>query len=198
MFAVTGIRTTIVGELSQITGETAVAIENVKVWPGPHVEPFKIPEDADRFVLAAGLLPGKRIDQISQNEALECCGVNLIQPIRLCELILERRPAARICVIGSWSTQGGSFDKLYAATKGGLHQYVQTRAVKSSQQLVAVAPTIIIDSGMTRRRPDFEGLEERRKTVRAIDVARVIFETLWSPHIRFQNSVLPVTLRRHP
>lgn len=200
MFGVTGKQTTIVSELEKLTGEVAIRI-SAPTWPGPLIEPFVIPA-CNRFVLAAGILLGKPIDKVSQNEALECCAVNLVTVIRLCEEILNSNPRARICVIGSASASLGSFDKLYAATKAGVAQYCQMRELGEQQQLVCIEPTIIIDSGMTRRRPDFEGLETRRFTVRAIDVARMVHAALWfaAPYhtAKRESRVIPVLERKPP
>lgn len=197
MFAVTGKRTTIVQELEKLTGEEAARIDYGQLVAG---EALGLNRDCTRVVLAAGVLWGKELGDMTDAQALECAHVNLVMPLRICEYFLKREPLIRICIVGSYSANAGSFDRIYAATKGGVAQYVHTRTLAPGQILCAVAPTIIIDSGMTRRRPDFQGLEERRNTVRALDVAAVIRVLLWETEpetFRRRERVVPIT-KRHP
>lgn len=178
VIAVTGYRTTIAKALGEFD-----RIEKI--------EPDRLPVGISKFVLAAGVLHGKRVLDLSAVEAYETVQANMISPIKLCERILAEIPTARICVVGSCSGIRGSFDELYAASKAGLHQYVRTRKVSDQQQLVAVAPIIIADSGMTRRRSDYPQVLEKRETVTAKDVASVIYGLLTMlPAV--SNQVIPV------
>lgn len=178
VIGVTGRRTTIVEALSQFD-----QIERI--------EPNGLPRGVDKFVLAAGVLIGKRLLDLSPVDAYETVQANMVSPMRLCEQILATIPTARICVVGSCSGIKGSFDELYAASKAGLHQYVKTRKVGEHQQLVAVAPIIIADSGMTRRRSDYPEVLEKRETVTAKEVAAVIYGLLTMlPAI--SNQVIPI------
>lgn len=165
MIAVTGRRTTIVRELELFE-------------PIERIEGSRLPAGVDKFVLAAGVLVGKRITELSPIEAYDTVYVNLISAMRLCERILDSVPTARICVIGSCSGIKGSYDTLYAAAKAGLHHYVKTRKVTERQQLVAVAPCIIADSGMTRRRGDYPQVLDEKPTVTAKEVANVVYGLL--------------------
>lgn len=151
---------------------------------------------ADRYVLAAGVLYSKRIVEQTREEIETCLRVNLTDTMRLCESILEGNPAARICVIGSESGYRGSYDQTYAAAKAGLHQYVETRKVGKRQQLVAVAPHIIADSGMTRRRVDYEECMRRAEEtprgryITAIEVARMVHFLLYVDQGFTNNTVV--------
>lgn len=177
MIAVTGRRTTIVREL-----ELYEPIETIE----SHYLPT-----ADKFVLAAGVLVGKQIQDMTPVEAYDTVNVNLIMAMQTCERILSLVPNARICVIGSCSGIKGSYDQLYGAAKAGLHHYVRTRKVKETQQLVAVSPCIISDSGMTERRSDYPRVLQERETVTAKQVADVVYGLLtMSPAI--SNEVVPV------
>lgn len=194
MFAVTGKRTTIVRALEELTGEQAHKLDTKEMTQ------FGMVIDVRRFVLAGGVLGGSSWLEHGELSA----SVNLLQPIQICEQILAVVPDARICVVGSQSATLGSFDRFYAAGKAGLEAYVRTREVGSGQLLCAVSPTIIADSGMTIRRADYPRVLEQRHTVRAVDVARAIFELLWTPvpleSVRRvnQNRVVPVTTRLPP
>lgn len=173
MFAVTGKRTTIVQELERLTGEPAQRIHPTGDGSLPDIP------HASRYVLAAGVLRGLPMVHYSEGATIECLRVNLVNVLRICEAILETNRPVRICVVGSESAEHGSFDRLYAAAKAGVHAYVRTRAVAPCQQLVCVSPTIIEDSGMTERRHDYPEILNQRPTVRALDVARCIYELLW-------------------
>lgn len=175
VIAVTGRRTTIVKEL-----EAYEPIERIEA---------DLPL-TNKFVLAAGVLVGKPIADMSTLEAYDTVYVNLISTMRLCEHILQI-PNARICVIGSFSGIKGSYDELYGASKAGIHHYIKTRKVLDTQQLIGVAPTIISDSGMTERRGDYPEVLEKRKTVTAKEVADVVYGLLtMSPPL--SNEVVPI------
>lgn len=178
-WAVTGARSKIIAELADITGEQMVRIDMDLADPGAPL-PLGYP-DTRYFVLAAGVLHGKRILQLTGREIIECLAVNTVNVIRLCEDILARVDDAAICVVGSESGWKGSYDQLYAASKAAVHAYVKTRRVQGRhQQLVGIAPPIIIDAGMTTRRPDFEQIKAgARKTVTSLQVAERIHDLFY-------------------
>jgi NAD(P)-dependent dehydrogenase (short-subunit alcohol dehydrogenase family) len=150
MLAVTGLRSKIIAELQRLVPEeTIVRIEGE-------------PPQAERYVLAAGLLRPKRLHQQSLAEIGEGLDVNLVRPMEICDNVLARNENARICVIGSESGFAWSYDGVYAASKAALHRYVETKKLKPNQQLVCVAPSIIGDAGMTLARADTKNLEKRR------------------------------------
>jgi NAD(P)-dependent dehydrogenase (short-subunit alcohol dehydrogenase family) len=188
VIAVTGRNTTIVQALADVVSEDIVRIDGD--WSAFDAE-FSVPE-AGRYVLAAGVLTGKRIQEQSADDILRCIAVNLVNVIRLCEHILDTNPKARICIVGSESGFRGSFDQTYGVSKAAVHAYVQSRKVKPGQQLVAVAPHVILDSGMTRARHDYEALvaDAGRKFVTPRAVAEAIHFLLWSEGPWINNSVL--------
>jgi short-subunit dehydrogenase len=179
LLAVTGLSTSIIRELARLTDEPISRIEGDHAWFDTG---FHIPE-AERFVLAAGLLVGKPIAQQSALEIENTLTVNLVSPMRICEKILGTNDRARICVIGSESGIFGSYDETYAAAKAGLHNYIQSRRILPSQQLVCVAPPIISDAGMTIRRDDYPEILTKRRTVTSQQVAIVIRQLLYGPPV---------------
>jgi short-subunit dehydrogenase len=184
MLAVTGYNTTIIKALAVLAGEQVTRIES----------DVDVPIVGARYVLAAGVLIGKHPAEQTIGELMESAWVNLMRPIRLCERILVTTSDARICVVGSHSAIAGSFDRAYAASKAGLHQYVLTRGTGSTQQLFCVAPTIISDSGMTARRHDYPAVLKKRRTVTAEQVALAIYRHLYDPNPNpLTNAVVPVT-----
>ena len=174
MLAVTGIRSRIVEELRPLLpeGEEVVRIDDK-------------PPICNRYLLCAGLLRPKRIEEQTELELIESIKVNLLRPVLLCEDIFDRNDNARVCIVGSESGFSWSYDGAYAAAKAALHRYVETKRLRPNQQLVCVAPSIISDAQMTLARKDLENLENRRENhpkkrfLKAIEVARLIHFLLY-------------------
>lgn len=172
--AVTGYRSRIVQELITLLpdGEDVLRIDGE-------------PPTCERYFLCAGVLRPKRITEQTADEIAETIRVNCTLPIQLCDRVLERNDRARIVVMGSESGFAWSYDGAYAAAKAGLHRYVKTKQLRPGQQLVAVAPSIIADTGMTEARDDAENLECRRgahpkqRFLRAVEVARLVLFLLY-------------------
>ena len=109
--------------------------------------------DAERYLFCTGLIHQKRASHQTDDEIRDTFDVNFISVIRECERLIDNNPAARICVVGSESGFKGSFDAVYAAAKTGLHSYVETKRLKyPDQQLVCVAPTCVLNTGMNLQR----------------------------------------------
>lgn len=184
MIAVTGRSTTIVAELERLSGEEIVRIEGDWKWAGFE---FELP-DTDRFVFAAGHLVGKKLSEQSGIEQMQTFNINTLNPMVLCERALQR-PKARIVIIGSMSGINGSFDMCYAVSKAAIHCYADMRNIGPDQSLNVIAPTIIADSGMTRRRPDYEKVLKERRTVTARHVASKVLDAL---NGKIHHRVLPL------
>lgn len=141
---VTGIRTTIVQNLIKLLPPNSGA-----VW-FDHDTP--IVGDSHRYLFAAGVLYNKPLREQTGDEIAESMFVNMVNVIAACEYLLEADPQARICIMGSKAGEAGSFDQTYAAAKAGIHNYIRSARIRGEQQIVGIAPTIIMDSGMTHRR----------------------------------------------
>jgi NAD(P)-dependent dehydrogenase (short-subunit alcohol dehydrogenase family) len=146
--------------------QSAIAREFCRLLPAG-CEPWcdrltEMPESLDRYLICTGYLAGKAVSCISREEADLTFWRNFVEPARFCDRVFLQNPKARICLIGSESGYSGSFDMSYAAAKAGLHLYVETKRLEHpDQQLVAIAPTVIWDSGMTERRTDLEAVKRR-------------------------------------
>jgi NAD(P)-dependent dehydrogenase (short-subunit alcohol dehydrogenase family) len=189
---VTGLSTTIVQQLEEIADEKASRIDcDLAAFGCSFGFPPGDPKH-HRYVLAAGYLPGKSIEDATAEQLQAAWLINFVNTARLVNAITARDPFARICVVGSMSAVLGSYDEAYAASKRALHDWCERRPAKPGQQLVVVAPPIIIDSGMTRARPDFAAVRQTRVWVTAADVARVIHGLLWSAQHRSGTGVYRV------
>lgn len=155
MIAIRGYGSRIAQELA------AILPANEKVTPVPREGHDGV---AERHLFCQGVLRNKTINDQTPDEIASSWTINATRTIDQCERILSRNDRARICIIGSESAFAGSYDVVYAAAKAGVHQYVETRRLRTPmQQLVCVSPGIVADAGMTLRREDKERLEAREK-----------------------------------
>lgn len=178
MIVITGWRTTIAQEVRM----------GLQPWQGPAVQGKPLapgfPLNASHYLFCQGLLRAKPQSEQTTAEIEESWLVNFLSIRDLCDQIFEIGNA-RICVIGSESAFRGSYDDVYAAAKRELHNYVSTKRLKGSQQLVAVSPWIISDAGMTTRRLDRQNLElkrqehPKRRFLTANEVARTAMTLLF-------------------
>lgn len=156
------------------------------------------PLEFDRYLICTGFLAGKALGCLTVEESDLTWRRNFMEPARFCERVFAANPDARVCLIGSRSGLKGSFDMAYAGAKAALHLYVETKKLGPQQQLVALAPTVIWDSGMTQRRNDLAELKARGEaTVRgrwlnAADVAAEAFRALCGPTPFPSNTVVHI------
>lgn len=132
-----------------------------------------MPDDGERYFFCQGVL--------LSDAAFD---VNAWQVIRECDRLLELNPKARICVMGSESAFTWSHDSEYAAAKAALHRYVETKKLLyPEQQLVCVAPSIVVGTNMTNSRNE-QGIAAMRvrqdrhpkgRWLEPIEVARMVF-----------------------
>lgn len=182
MFAVTGRSTSIVARLEERRGR-AVRINADLDVAGCSFDLPRPESVAHRYLLAAGYLAGKSLEDITAAELSATWLVNFVNTVRLATEIMRRDVLARICIIGSQSAVGGSYDAAYAGAKAALHQWATTVEVGPGRGLAVVAPPIIWDSGMTARRDDLGRIVHTRPWVWASDVADVVEGLLWSPGV---------------
>lgn len=139
--------------------------------------------DGERYLFCQGRIIQARIGDQDQGTIEETFWINTGSVIRECDRLIETNPNARICVMGSESAFKWSYDGAYAAAKAGLHRYVETKRLRyPGQQLVCVAPTCIVGSGMNQRRnPDGVAALVKRlnshpkgRWLQPLEVARVI------------------------
>lgn len=202
--AVTGARTSIVeGLLALVPAEPTVTIgrrddDTIQIDLAADFDVTAVPVDVERYVLAAGILYPKPLWQQDFAETARSLAVNLTSVIRICEHVLTNNPRARIAIVSSESSRG-SYDTTYFLSKVALDAYVERRRLSApEQQLVAVSPTIVMDSGMTQRRDDLDAVAERaRKTpkgrfLRAGEVSRLLHYVLYEDDGTLTNTVIHV------
>lgn len=146
----------------------------------PRDEPMP---EGERYLFCAGLQIQKPASDLSAAEIKDLFRVNCDDVVRDCDRLLAGNPRARICVVGSEAAYTGSFNAAYAKAKAALHHYVEhKRLVHPRQQIVCVAPTMVVGTGMHQRRnPAGVAAAERRRLehpkrrwLQPIEVARMI------------------------
>lgn len=153
-YGITGFRSSIAQNFIELTDNTGVMVYQQSVEY--HRDADALPLNLDRYLLCAGVLHGKTMTDMTEQQMWESMRVNYLETVSLCDSIFDANVNARVCIIGSMSGFNGSFDMAYAGAKAAMHMYVETKKLEyAGQHLVAVSPTIIADSGMTKRRNDY-------------------------------------------
>lgn len=194
MILCTGISTTIVQAVKDLKGDEQILRIRKR---SDEVYDFRhCPPDV-RIILAGGYLAGKSDAEHTAESIAMTIEANYIEPMQIIDQALAELPAVRICAIGSQSAAAGSYDTQYAFAKARLHRFVTRRPGVYPQQVVCVAPPIIADSGMTRRRHDYPRVLNERAHCTAADVAKMIVNLLWGSEPKL-NETTGICLPVHP
>lgn len=158
-----------------------------------------IPLDCERYIITLGYLIPKKITEQTNEESLNSMAINLLFPVRLIEKILEVNKKARIVILGSESGFKGSFDTSYFIAKAGLSSYIREKHIKyPKQQLVMVAPSVILDTKMTQERDDLELVIQRAKDLpkqrylMSKEVAEAIYFLLYVDKGYINNEIINI------
>ena len=133
------------------------------------------------------------------NEILNQINVNLLSVIEICEIALNHNPNVKILIMGSESGLKGSFDLVYALTKSSIHKYVEERKIlKKKQQLICLAPSTIMDAGITLRRRDHYNVlksinkNPKKRGLKSKEVSKIIFTLMFKLTDYITNTVIHV------
>jgi 3-oxoacyl-[acyl-carrier protein] reductase len=105
----------------------------------------------DVVVIVVGLLPGKPLDQYDLNSIDAVMRANFSGPACLIsKLSPHLRAGSCVVMFSSVSGERGSYDPIYAASKGAIVSLVKSLAtwLAPRTRFVAVAPALVEDSGM--------------------------------------------------
>ena len=182
-----------------VIADALAKIENPDAWPRggegdpdgqdyievEHLRRGKLPPPGDnnhRLLICQGLQVQKKVFDQTTAEMSDALAVNMQEVIQLCDYQLGLDARARICVIGSEAAYTGSHNMAYSASKAAIHHYVEYRRVSKQQQLVCIAPTMIVPSGMHDRR-NADGItasidrmqkHPKKRWLKPIEVARMV------------------------
>lgn len=122
-------------------------------------------EKANYLFLNHGVLIGKKLNQMTQQEIQETLTCNMISYLTLMES-LPMINNLRTVVMSSISSKLGSFATLYAASKTGVDLAVKSIAptLPTTSRLNAVSPGIISDTKMTQARTDLHIIEQKTQS----------------------------------
>jgi 3-oxoacyl-[acyl-carrier protein] reductase len=151
----------------------------------------------DAVVVLAGAILGTNLEATTDEAMDRLVASNLTGPARLLrDLLPVLNRGARVLLLSSIAGERGSFDPLYAATKGALIPFAKSLATWAGDRLTVtvVAPGGIEDSAMVRGMGDARAQHHRQATptgelLGKADLARILVD-LAHPHWRHANGAV--------
>jgi 3-oxoacyl-[acyl-carrier protein] reductase len=148
----------------------------------------------DAVIFLAGILPGKNLAGYEFAEIDNVMSINFSGQAKLLQCLLPLLDVrSSVLMLSSISAQRGSFDPIYAASKGALISFVKSLAVQlpNSFRINAIAPGLILDSTMfldmaEERRNHHLAQIPSKKLLSREDLAGVVFD-LCQPHWAHMN-----------
>jgi 3-oxoacyl-[acyl-carrier protein] reductase len=151
----------------------------------------------DVVVFLAGAILGRNLEGTSDADMDALVAANLTGPARLLrDLLPVINPGARVIFVSSIAGERGSFDPLYAATKGALIPFAKSLATwaGSRMSVIVVAPGAIEDSTMVNDMSPERVAHHRAATPTGCllsrqDFASIVFD-IAQPHWRHANGAV--------
>jgi len=140
--------------------------------------------NVDILISLAGILPGKNLLEYTFEEIDKVMSINFTGQAKLIKKIIPLLSKnSRLLLLSSISAQKGSYDPIYAASKGGLLSFVKSLlpSLPVGASINAIAPGLIQDStmfkNMTSDRQDIHKLQTNSgKLLNEKDLAKIIFD----------------------
>ena len=151
----------------------------------------------DAVVVLAGAIAGTPLGETSDADIDRLTAVNLTGPARLIrDLIPRLNKGARVLLVASVAGERGSFDGIYAATKGGMIALAKSLAAWYGTDFTTtvVAPGLIEHSAMQNQMSAARAEHHRQATptgelIGRGDLARILVD-LAQPHWRHANGAV--------
>ena len=149
----------------------------------------KVWTNIDIAIFLSSILPGKSLSGYEFSDIDEVMSVNFNGQAKLISKLLPFfNEQSRLLMFSSISAQRGSFDPIYAASKGAMLSLVKSlaTALPSGARINAIAPGLVHGSGMYRAMSG-EGQERHRNQVHSKklldpkDLSKIVFD-LCQPH----------------
>ena len=152
-------------------------------------ELMKVTSTVDVVIFLSGILPGKDLKGYSFAEVDEVMSINFSGQAKLLMKMLPLlTQRSRLLMFSSISAQRGSFDPIYAASKGALLSFVKSVSsqLPPGARINAVAPGLIQDSAMffdmTAQRQAFHRQQvPSQQLLGQQDLAEIVFD-ICQPH----------------
>lgn len=144
----------------------------------------KITPQIDVVIFLAGILPGKKLKRYEFAEIDKVMAINFNgQAKSLKQLLPFLTVRSRILMFSSISAQRGSFDPIYAASKGALLSFVKSlaTALPPGARINAIAPGLIQDSTMFQdmapeRQEYHRNQVPSKQLLHSQDLAKIVFD----------------------
>ena len=154
-------------------------------------------DGVDAVLLLSGAISGEALETTTDAEMDRLVAVNLTGPARLLrELLPQLNKDARVLFVSSVAGERGSFDPLYAATKGALIPLAKSLAtwLGSEASFTVVAPGAIEDSAMLHdmsaaRIAYHRGATPLGELLNRVDLAQILVDLAHS-HWRHSNGAV--------
>jgi len=153
----------------------------------------------DKLIFLHSVISPKKLQYKTQKEINDQININLVSIIEISEIALKYNKKAKILIMGSESGLKGSFDIIYGLTKSGLHKYAEERKIQfKDQQLICLAPSTIIDGGITIKRKDKRNIKKsinlnpKKRGLKSKEVAKIIHYLLFKGMDYITNTVIHV------
>lgn len=151
----------------------------------------------DVVIFLAGLLPGKNLMGYGVQQMDQAMAVNFTGQAKLLQKIIPAiRNGGQIIFTSSIAGERGSYDPIYAASKGAVIAFVKSmaKALAPRIRVNAVAPGLIHQSGMFRQMTPQQREGHRQDTLsgelmREEELAAILLD-LTRPHWRPLNGVV--------
>lgn len=137
----------------------------------------------DTAIFLAGILPGKNLSDYNLTDMETVMMVNFTGQAKVIKGLMPLFDSnSQIIMISSISAQRGSYDPIYAASKGAILSFVKSLAVGlSGVRINAIAPGLIEDSTMYKEmaveRREFHRSQTLNKQLLSIsDLSDIIFD----------------------
>ena len=138
----------------------------------------------DVAIFLSGVLPGKKIDKCELSDIDEVMAVNFNGQAKLLSKMLPLfNDESRLLLFSSISAQRGSFDPIYAASKGAVLSLVKSlaTALPSGARINSIAPGLIQDSSMYQdmsqeRQEHHRNQVPSKQLLSSKDLAKIVFD----------------------
>jgi 3-oxoacyl-[acyl-carrier protein] reductase len=148
----------------------------------------------DVVVLVAGFLAGKQLSDYGFSDVDKTMDINFSGPVKLLASLLPGlRDGSRVIMFASVSGERGSYDPVYAASKGAVIAFVKSMAVRLAPRtrFVAVAPGLVEGSSMfdemaPERRDFHRKATPLGRLIEPSEMANIVFD-LTRPHWAHAN-----------
>lgn len=152
-----------------------------------------------KIIYSWGALYSKRLLNQTYTEACQSYVWNFLIPMKILEKFNQVDIEFQFIYISSESARKGSFDGNYAAQKAASERFIrECRLLNVMSSAVCIAPSMISDAGMTKRRQDKEAVHKaainnpKGRLLESKEVADLISWLIKNPSSYITNTTIDV------